>query len=417
MISRLDRFIRAVHVPLVASILILMPPSSAWPQEQTPGTIAVPSAGTEQQPGPEAETIAAGASTAAAGQPGTYTVVKGDTLWDISNAHYRDPFLWPLIWKSNPFITDPDLIYPGNVLVIPSLAPIERAISAPEEAEPAREKMVEEKAPPPPPPAEAVGVPSFFRQKGVETVTGPEEAPETTSHLVIPEDTRPTILDKYGVLSGGFVSDEPSEDSIVTHAIDQGKSVLGYDDVVYVSIRSRQDVKAGDLFLIYKPLHNVKHPVNGRYYGKLNRVMGIVKIIEVNEDGPHKGRITRSFDAAEPGSLLTPYQQPEPLYTPTEKQQKDLAGYILEVTDRRTINAQVDIVYLDKGKIDGVEPGDRFTVLAEEYVDMRKAEKSRIMPEDRGEIQVFLVKERTATAIVRKSTNVISKGDRVEFKN
>jgi hypothetical protein len=40
----------------------------------------------------------------------------------------KDPFLWPFIWKANPYIANPDLIYPGNNLAIPSLAPIERAL-------------------------------------------------------------------------------------------------------------------------------------------------------------------------------------------------------------------------------------------------------------------------------------------------
>jgi len=44
-----------------------------------------------------------------------YTVVKGDTLWDIAGMGfaYKDNFQWPLIFKANrDQITDPDLIYP-----------------------------------------------------------------------------------------------------------------------------------------------------------------------------------------------------------------------------------------------------------------------------------------------------------------
>jgi hypothetical protein len=51
------------------------------------------------------------------GDRGTYTVGKGDTLWDIAaaSAIYDDPFAWPLIYKNNSGkIEDPDLIFPDQ---------------------------------------------------------------------------------------------------------------------------------------------------------------------------------------------------------------------------------------------------------------------------------------------------------------
>ncbi|MCL2090506.1 MAG: LysM peptidoglycan-binding domain-containing protein [Micrococcales bacterium] len=49
-----------------------------------------------------------------------YTVQPGDSLWAIAEAHYGDGNLWPQIAALNPEVQDnPDLIYPGTVLVMP----------------------------------------------------------------------------------------------------------------------------------------------------------------------------------------------------------------------------------------------------------------------------------------------------------
>ena len=52
----------------------------------------------------------------------SYTVVKNDNLWSISEMDkiYGTPYNWPLIYKSNASqINDADLIFPGQVLDIP----------------------------------------------------------------------------------------------------------------------------------------------------------------------------------------------------------------------------------------------------------------------------------------------------------
>ena len=51
-----------------------------------------------------------------------YTVVSGDNLSKISKAKYGDPNKYMVIFEANkPMLSDPDKIYPGQVLRIPPL--------------------------------------------------------------------------------------------------------------------------------------------------------------------------------------------------------------------------------------------------------------------------------------------------------
>jgi len=52
-------------------------------------------------------------------QDATYTIKPGDTLWDLAFSFLGNPFDWQRIWEINPYIKNPDLIYPGDKLAIP----------------------------------------------------------------------------------------------------------------------------------------------------------------------------------------------------------------------------------------------------------------------------------------------------------
>lgn len=67
---------------------------------------------------------------------GAYIVKEGDTLWDLSEEFFQDPFTWPDLWEKNRHIQDPHWIYPGDSIYL---------------GEPQVSDAGEETPPPPPP--------------------------------------------------------------------------------------------------------------------------------------------------------------------------------------------------------------------------------------------------------------------------
>ena len=67
------------------------------------------------------ETTTAGVAADTA--PVFHTVVRGETLSGIARAHYGNAARYPAIFEANrPMLSDPDRIYPGQVLRIPPAA-------------------------------------------------------------------------------------------------------------------------------------------------------------------------------------------------------------------------------------------------------------------------------------------------------
>lgn len=295
-----------------------------------------------------------------------YTVVKGDTLWDISTRELHDPFFWPKIWKENPDIANPDKIYPQQKIRIPYDL-YQKEIASPQVPE-IKETILEKKV------AEK----------------------ETVKKIEPPK--REYLVDKDLLIASGYIAD--SVDSVGS-VVDSpsGRTMLSVGDYAYV--KTNNTAKVGEKFYIIRPVEKVIHPKSGKMIGYLIEVLGIAEIVSRNGNEV-KAKITASYDAIFPGSLLDSYYEIQPPYRMETPRKPDISGYIVAARDLRTFNGILDIVYLDRGKKEGLEIGD---ICATLLPGKHKVEN--------GIIQVINVRETTATAIVRKSSNSVTKGDKV----
>lgn len=110
-------------------------------------------------------------------QPESYRVEPGDTLWGIADTELGDPTRYPDIAQANPeAIDDPDLIYPGQRLTLPS------SDGGPQTAAPPRQAPeTDPPAEPSSPPVEPSAPEEEDQQRdgGLEETTGSSERDDT----------------------------------------------------------------------------------------------------------------------------------------------------------------------------------------------------------------------------------------------
>lgn len=136
--------------------------------------------------------------------------------------------------------------------------------------------------------------------------------------------------------------------------------ILGSRDVLYLRLKNPGDVAPGDLFTVYKRPHKVFHPVTGQYMGHLVNRLAVVQVHEVDKTLTTV-QVVRAYAAVSPGDPVMKFVLPaDEGATAGQPSVGDLEGRIVEFqANMGTMNmvAQRNIVYLDRGREDGVRLG------------------------------------------------------------
>lgn len=356
-----------------------------------------------------------------------YTVKKGDTLWDISGAFFKDPFKWPKLWEQNPKIKDPHWIYPGDVIILlpsgeikkrgaeeaaPS-APVEKAA---EKAAPAavEEKAVEKKAveerAPEAPAAQEKTEPVKKAEEVAPQPKAEEKATETAPvPAAIPVQTKQTLrysgLDTVGFIAAdGYTPLGKIVDS------KEGKGMLSLGDEVYIDLGEDKGIKKGDKFTIYAMAAPVYHPITKKLVGRQVNILGTVEVTSPHEK-VSEGRILAGYDAISKGNKVTRFET-IPAEIEVKKGTAPVEGIIIASKKGTIEMAEGDLVYLDKGRGAGVEVGNTLIV----YAPGKLAGELLLPADNMGRLLILSTQEDTALALVISSRRPFRIGDKVKME-
>ncbi len=328
-----------------------------------------------------------------------YTIVRGDTLWDLSNRFYGDPYLWPQLWEANRYILDAHWIYPGDPLVVGfEVTPLEQLAEVEEEPEP--ESM-------------------FDTDLGAPVPLGVEADVYCSGYIADPGRRFP-----HRVLGSEYQNLHPTltaglrrrvyEDPLTAPT---AKYNLALGDILYLDGGRRAGLGAGSVFAVVAPDQLVHHPDTGEEVGQLYRYLGRVRVLSVQEDTAI-AEIVYSCAPINVGALLEPFEpQPIPLrrLTPMRgvndpEPWESLADgpTIVLASDEIVSLGQNHVVFIDRGETDAVQPGDMYTIYRRHAAGL----PAMVV----GELAVLSVHERSSLARILESRYAVYVGDRASPK-
>jgi nucleoid-associated protein YgaU len=255
--------------------------------------------------------------------PTVYTVVKGDTLWDISGKFLKEPWRWPEIWNMNrDQIKNPHLIYPGDIVKLSfdaSGKPLLTLISGGSDATSRLAPRIRE---------QSLG----------------QAIPSIPARVIGPFLSAPLVVEE-GAMAGAA--------RIV--AAEEGRVIVGAGNTVYgIGLEQTK----GARWQIYRPGKALVDPKTREVLGYEASYLGDARVTRFGEGNtPSTLEITKSTQEINRGDRLTPASDPGlPQYSPRSPD-KAVSGQVISVVGGVAETAQYSIVVLNVGRREGMEIG------------------------------------------------------------
>jgi hypothetical protein len=259
--------------------------------------------------------------------PKSYVVKKGDTLWDISAKFLQQPWLWPKLWRINPEIENPHLIYPGEALNLVF-------------DEQGRPMLVK-------------GKPALKWSPKVRSSLKDQNPIETISlNVLSPFIKYDTVLSETELVSSPYV--------------------LGSDDgykssVDGVKLYVNGDLSIGKAYAVYQKAEAILSPTTEEIIGYHARLVGTGKAIRQG-DKANKSPATLYVEGAlreiRSGDIVKPVNDGQmlPSFFTMQAANETINGSIIKASNGMREFGKLEVVFIDQGASQGLKQGDVLSV-------------------------------------------------------
>ncbi|MBF0469310.1 MAG: LysM peptidoglycan-binding domain-containing protein [Desulfamplus sp.] len=300
-----------------------------------------------------------------------YNVKKYDTLWDISGKALKSPERWPALWGRNPQIRNPHWIYPGDTIYLDqrdmpsgskqsvSLPPVERV---------------------------EVNPPYYYFYPLMDSVGYIKERAVTPV--------------------GKILSCMPRHQK----EIDQGNGV-------YLVMSNESDLMVGDQFQILRTFYirdkNFPSSLLVHHY-----ITGIVEITRLKAEpcecheqvSQVEGKIVTAYRTIFSDDILVPYNSVDSKIL-VRQSKEQVKARILFPEDHKNTIAENSVVFINKGKNDGLQTGQFYDIFNQPRGELVDPDKFVEKTEHIGSIVVLRLEDQTSAALITYAYKDIVPGD------
>jgi hypothetical protein len=312
--------------------------------------------------------------------PSSHTVVKGDTLWDISAKFLATPWCWPRVWDMNTSqIRNPHWIYPGQIVYF------DRATGK----------------------LRLGGTPTVKLSPTVREAKVRDDGalPSIPSYIIEPFLSQPLVVDSASM-----------KDAARIVAVQEGRIYLGRGEIAYVKGIKGIASQTG-LYQVFRPGKALLDPDSKEVLAYESAFLGTLRATRNGRnDEPDTFVVENSQQEITVGDRVLPLEGAGLINYAPHAPDFLLSGRVIGVYGGVNQAGSNMIVSLNRGKTHGLEIGHVLELVrgGKTIVDKTDNNKKLKLPDEKyGALFVFRTFDKISYGLVMRVTEPVQIGDAV----